>query len=262
MSTQNEQAALLAEQAANALAAARTSLSIAADVTDEVDSVLRRSENDIYELPTQARLVRDTDDPQRHLRNAQGAAEEIERRLRNGQAGLVDVRDHLDQGARALDAGRQILTELEQLPGQQGEATDRLRSRLDGLGRAVRDAGEGVEQAGKRLAAARRNIEPLIYQTSRIDDPHRTAAVIGDAGANVQNDVMAVQRRLAGLREDFDTARPNTAAAAQQGAELAMVVRAATNPATASPQRGSTGSSEMDLRRRNAGPAQGLNVER
>jgi chromosome segregation ATPase len=262
MSTRNEQAALLAEQAANALAAARTSLSIAADVTDEVDSVLRRSENDIYELPTQARLVRDTDDPQRHLRNAQGAAEDIERRLRNGQAGLVDVRDHLDQGARALDAGRQILTELEQLPGQQGEATDRLRSRLDGLGRAVRDAGEGVEEAGKRLAAARSNIEPLIYQSTRIDDPHRTAAVIGDAGANVQNDVMAVQRRLAGLRQGFDAARPEATAAAQQSADLAMAARAAMNPTPASAQRRSAGSSEMDPRRRNAEQALGPDHER
>jgi chromosome segregation ATPase len=262
MSTQNEQAALLAEQAANALAAARTSLGLAADVTDEVDNVLRRSENDIYELPAQARLVRDNEDPQRHLRIAQGAAEEIEQRLRNGQAGLVEVRDHLDQGARALDAGRQILTELEQLPGQQGEATDRLRSRLDGLGRAVRDAGEGVEAAGRRLADARLNIEPLIYQSRQIDDPHRTAAVIGDAGANVQNDVMVVQRRLAGLREDFEAARPNATAAAQQSAELAMAARAAMNPTPASAQRGSAGSSEMDLRRRSAGPAQGPNVER
>jgi hypothetical protein len=58
MSPQSEQAALLAEQA--------------------------------------AKLVRDTDDPQRLLRNAQGAAEEIERRLRNSQAGLVDVREGLN----------------------------------------------------------------------------------------------------------------------------------------------------------------------
>jgi hypothetical protein len=117
MSTQNEQAALLAEQAANALAAARTSLGLAADVTHEVDKVLRRGEDEIYELPAQAKLVRDADDPQRHLRIAQGAAVGIEQRLRNGRDGLVDVRDHLDQGARALDADRQIPTELEQLPG-------------------------------------------------------------------------------------------------------------------------------------------------
>jgi hypothetical protein len=262
MSTQNEQAALLAEQAANALAAARTSLIFAAEATDNVDSILRRTENDIYELPTQARLVRDTDEPQRHLRNAQGAADEIERRIRNGQAGLVDVRDHLDQGDRALNAGRQILTELEQLPGQQGEATDRLRSRLDGLGRAVRDAGEGVEEAGKRLAAARRNIEPLIYQSSHIDDPRRTAAVINEAGVSVENDVMAVHRRLAGLRDDFDAARPNATAAAQQSAELAMAARAAMNPTPASVKSGPAGSSEMDLRRRKAEPAQGPDRER
>jgi hypothetical protein len=261
LSTQKEQAAQLAEQAANALAEARRSLGVAADVTDEVDKVLRRSENGIDELPAHARLMRETEDPQLRLRNAYRAAEVIEQRLRDGQAGLGDVREHLDQGARALDAGRQILTELERLPGQQGEATDHLRSRLDGLGRAVRDAGEGVEEAGKRLAAARRNIEPLIYAPGHIDDPHRTATVIGDTGANVQNDVMAVRRRLAGLREDFDAAGPNATAAARQSADLAVAARAAMNPTPASAQRGAAGSSEMDPWRRDSGP-QGPSVER
>jgi hypothetical protein len=262
MSTPNEQAALLAEQAANALAAARTSLGFAAEATDEVDSVLRRSENDVYELATQAELVRKTDDPQRHLRNAQGAANDIDWRIGNGQTGLAEVREHLDQGARALNAGRQFLTELEQLPGQRGEATNLLRSRLDGLGGAVREAGEGVEDAGRRLAAARRNIEPLIYQSRHIDDPGRTAAVIGDAGANVQHDMRVVQGGLAGLREGFEVAQPNATAAAQQSADLARAAKAAMNPTPTSAQRDSTAFSETDLRRRNAGRAQGADLDR
>jgi hypothetical protein len=262
MSTPNEQAALLAEQAANALAAARTSLSIAADITDEVDSALGRSENDISELPTQAKLVRDADEPGPYLRNAQGAADAIDRRIRDGQAGLAEVRDHVDQGARALNAGRQFLTELEQLPGQRGEATKLLRSRLDSLGGAVQKAGEGVEDAGRRLAAARRNIEPLIYQSRHIDDPGRTAAVIGDAGANVKNDMRVVQGGLAGLREGLEAARPNATAAAQQSADLARAASAAMNPTPTSAQRGSAASSELDLRRRNAGPAQGGHLDR
>ena len=263
MSTPNEQAALLAEQAAHALAAARKSFINAADVADDVDSDLRRCENEIYELPNQAMLaLRNTDKSERHLRIANEAADSIELRVRHGQAGLLKVRDHLDDGSRALDAGRQILTELEQLPGQQSDATDHLRSRLDRLGHAVRDAEKGVEQAGTRLAAARRSIEPVIYGPSSIDDPRRTAAVIGDAGANARSDVMAVQGRLAGLREDFDAARPNATAAARESAELAMATRAAMNPTPPSAQRGSTGSSQLDLRRRAAGPAQGRNLER
>jgi hypothetical protein len=261
MSTPNEQAALLAEQAASALAAARRSLGLAADVTDEVDKVLKRSENGIDELPDHARLMRETNNPQWSLLNANRAAEVIEQRLRVGQSGIADVRDHLDQGARALDAGRQFLTELEQLPGQQGKELDRLRFRLDGLGRAVRDAGEGVDEAGKRIAAARRNIEPLIYPPNHIDDRHRTAAMIGNTGANVQNDVMAVRSRLAGLREDFDLTQPNATVAAWQSAELATAARAAMNPTPASAQRSSAGSSEIDPWRRNEGP-QGPNVER
>jgi hypothetical protein len=71
MSTQNEQAALLAEQSAYALAGARKSFINAADVADDVDSDLRRCENEIYELPNQAMLaLRNTDKSKRHLRIA------------------------------------------------------------------------------------------------------------------------------------------------------------------------------------------------
>jgi chromosome segregation ATPase len=216
MSTQNEQAALLAEQAAHALAAARKSFINAADVADDVDSDLRRCENEIYELPNQAMLaLRNTDKSERHLRIANEAADGIELRVRHGQAGLLKVRDHLDDGSRALDAGRQILTELEQLPGQQSDATDHLRSRLDRLGHAVRDAEKGVEQAGAR-GYARISTRP-----GRMPPPPRG--------------------RAPGWRW-----RPGSAM----------------NPTPPSAQRGSTGSSQLDLRRRAAGPAQGRNLER
>src|SRR5207247_5585619 len=67
-----ERAFVLAESTANALTAARNSLSFAADAADEVDNVLRRSENDIDDLRSQSNRVRDADEPWRPVRNAQG----------------------------------------------------------------------------------------------------------------------------------------------------------------------------------------------
>ena len=60
-----ERAAWLAETAANALHSARVSLGHAADVTRDVDAYLKRSEQEVFELPAQAHQVQFAEEARR-----------------------------------------------------------------------------------------------------------------------------------------------------------------------------------------------------
>lgn len=261
MTADAERAALLAEQAAGALFSARASLSEAADALDEVGVGLRRAEDDLRELSDPATLVRHGEEPERQLREAGGLADGVDERFRRGRLGLNEVRDHLDQGDRSLRAGRRFLTELEQLPGQQDGVAAGLRTRVEGLDRAVRDAREGVEEADRRLGSARNTLEPLVYASGGIDDRARTAAWIDAVQAAATNDVMAVQRRLTGLHEDLGAAQPQVTVAARQGADLATTTRAALNPTPATHSH-PAGASATQLRPRPAGAEQGADLDR
>jgi hypothetical protein len=117
--------------------------------------------------------------------------------MRDGQRGLGEVGDNLEQATRALNAGRQFVAELEQLPERQVAETEQLRQRLEAPGDAVQHAGEVAQDVGARLGAARQNVEPLIYSSGHVDDRDRTAALIAQVGSGADNDVMSVQRRLA-----------------------------------------------------------------
>ncbi|QNE19232.1 hypothetical protein F1D05_16555 [Kribbella qitaiheensis] len=249
-----ERVAALTEQTAAALHAARSSLGSAAAITDEVRQGLRRGEADIAELAGQASRVRYADEPRPHLRNAQELADGVDRRMRDGQRGLGEVGDDLAQATRALNAGRQFVAELEQLPERQVAETEQLRQRVEVLSRAVRDAGDVVEAVGARLGAARQNVEPLLNASSHVDDPNRTAAMIAEAGTGTgaDNDVMSVQRRLVGLSEDLDNAQPQAAVAAQQGADLANTARVAANPTRAADQAKPGSAADQDAARRPA----------
>src|SRR3989442_1587071 len=136
------------------MAAARSSLSQAADAADAVDTALPKGEADIAVLPGQANQVRYGEEPQPHLRNAQGIADNLDDWLRKRANELNEARDHVDVSARAITTGRQSLGELEQLPGQRTEATEELGYRLDGLDRAVRTAGEGIDRTTQHLREA------------------------------------------------------------------------------------------------------------
>jgi hypothetical protein len=239
---QREHAAMLAESTVNALTAARTSLGFAAESADEADQVLRRGENDLAELSGQVNRIRYAgDEPQRtpedvatevhrHFRNAQELASDVDRRLQAGAGGLREARDHLEQSARAIAAGRQFVDELEQIPGRQGPRTEQLRDRLANLDRAVHGAMAGVDRTGWRLAAAHRNIEPLLEGHGYTGDPARTAAMVSEAATGADQDVMHARSGIRTLREDFDTARPDAHIAARDSDELATAIRAGTNP--------------------------------
>jgi hypothetical protein len=257
--TDTERVAALTEEAAAALVEARRSLIVAADVADEVGALLGRSEADILDLAGEARRMEVADEPGPHLRNAQRLADDIERRIRTGRSGLEELGDHLDQGARALHVGRQVLVELEQVHGRRGAAIESQRLRLEGLGQAVQEATKGADEAGRRLAAAQRTIEPLLYSSSHVDDRRGTAATIAGVGTEVRNDVMAVQQRLADLQENLGRSGPTADVAAQQGVDLALAARAATNPTPASDQRRTGGA---DPARSQEQPARRPGLER
>jgi predicted nucleic acid-binding Zn-ribbon protein len=253
---QQERAAMLADSTVNALTAARTSLGFAAETADEVDQVLRRSENDIVELGAQVNRIRYAgDEPQRtaedvavevrrQFGNAQELAGDVDRRLRAGASGLQNTQDHLEQSARAIAAGRQFVGELEQLPGQQNARVAQLRDRLATLDRAVHGAMEGVDRTGAQLTAARRNLEPVLEGRAYTDDPARTAAVVNEASSTVDQDVLNARNSIRGLREDFDTTRPDVNAAARDSDELATAIRAGTNPTPRAQQTASAAQPE------------------
>lgn len=258
-----ERIAGLAEVAANALAAACASLGLAADRTDEVDTGMRRSEADVDELHGAAQRLRFAEDPAPALRYAQGLAEHVESRIKSGLRGLQEVGDHLGQGALALKTCREVLTELHQEDRQGGGGTTEiLQQRLEHLERAVGEARDGIEEATQRLSATRRNLEPLLYPSGHLEDPHRTAAAVQEVSDTVRHDVMSVHHRLTEMRDDFDVNRPRLAGAAQQAVDLAIVARAATNPTPAAGQGRSGGMEESSLRRRLGSAGQGPGQER
>jgi predicted nucleic acid-binding Zn-ribbon protein len=271
---QQERAAMLADSTVNALTAARTSLGFAAETADEVDQVLRRSENDIVELGAQVNRIRYAgDEPQRtaedvavevrrQFGNAQELAGDVDRRLRAGASGLQNTQDHLEQSARAIAAGRQFVGELEQLPGQQNARVAQLRDRLANLDRAVRGAMEGVDRTGAQLTAARRNLEPVLEGRAYTDDPARTAAVVNEAGSTVDQDVLNARNSIRGLREDFDTTRPDVNAAARDSDELATAIRAGTNPTPRAQQTASAAQPEDPRRAWSEGRDLGHDISR
>lgn len=265
---------MLADSTVNALTAARTSLGFAAETADEVDRHLRRSEDDILELGGQVNRIRYAgDEPQRtgedvavevhrQFGSAQELAGDIDRRLRAGTSGLRDAQDHLEQSARAIAAGRQFVGELEQLPGQQNERTAQLRERLANLDRAVHGAMDGVERTGSRLTAARRNLEPVLEGRAYTDDPARTAAIVNEASSTVDRDVLNARNSIRTLREDFDTTRPDVAAAARDSDELATAIRAGTNPTPRAQQTASASQPEDPRRGWSEGRDLGHDIKR
>jgi ABC-type transporter Mla subunit MlaD len=246
-----ERAAALAEMASNALYAARSSLANAAEVTDMVDRRLRGAEHDIASVAGMASRVRyaeTAEDAEPILRQARQTADEIHDDLRRGRRGVGEVRDYLAQGAREIAAGRSFLDELDSLPGRRSETNDQLRHRLAALDRAVQGAMEGVDRTDQRLVTARQNLEPLLNVPGTVHDQARTAAVVQEAGSEAERAVGAARQDLGMLREDVEYAEPDAKHLAHDSSELAVAIRAGTNPTPPS-ARTTPGASPEDPRR-------------
>jgi len=255
-----EHAANLADQTAYALIAVRTTLNYAADAADQVDTMLRRAENEIDELSSRASLVRTAEtaeEAEPHLRLARDAANDLTDDLQRVQRGVDEVREHLEAGGRAIADGRSFLDELDSLPGQRSEANDQLRDRLAYLDRAVHGAMAGVDRTNWRLNQGQQNLEPLLNVPGTVHDQDRSAAVVQEVGADTGEAIGDARGGVRLLREDLDRTRPDAWSIAQDSVELAHAVRAGTNPTPPSAQQAPAASSEQDHRDRTGGQSRG-----
>lgn len=230
-------AARLADTAFQAMAAARVALGRAADVTQEVDAYVLRSEREIFELPEQAHQVQIAEKAQPFQRNAQALAGEADQRIRYARRGIDEVRDCLGDGARALKASREALTELSDLPVQQDNAAmTRLSSQLNTLDAAVGDFTESIDNADRRLVAAREALDPLVNSSLYVDNREATAALITNAAHSADTQLMQTRAGLGTLNEGLDYARGDSTQATAESAELAKAFHAAANPTPRSAQ--------------------------
>ncbi len=226
-----ERAAWLAETAFNALTAARTSLGRAADVTREVDNYLRRSEEEIFELPVQANRVQTADEPRPFQRNAQELADQADQRIRYARQGITEVRDNVADGGRALRASRDALTELSELPVQHDVAAmDRLSHQLNTLDAAVGNFTESIDNADRRLVATREALDPLVNSSGHVDNRQAAAALITDAAQSADAQLMQTRAGLNTLNEAFEDTHGDSTQATAESAELARAFHAAANP--------------------------------
>jgi chromosome segregation ATPase len=259
----NEQVvAQLTDQAARALMAARGSLQEAHEIAGNVDSVLRRSEDNIAELANEGRRLPDAEFPDRRMAYAQDAAAQIRTQIGRGQGGLEEIRGQLKKAGAALADGRDALEKLVKVPDQAGEATNQLSARLDALEAAVEAAGKGIGRAEERLESTGLSLRRLRDQPERVRDREEAAEAIKKAGLTVNEGVEDARGGLKGLRQGLEEAGSQADAAARESAALAIAAHAAMNPTPPSAQRVSSGDVEQALRHRTTGPAQGADQER
>jgi chromosome segregation ATPase len=270
MNAMDGRAADLTEESSRALGAARQAMSDAADVARRIDGLLRQCEDDLGGLAAEAPKLRDVEahetetaaeEARPHLRTAALYADQVDERLRRGQGDLEELGDHLARARQALTAGQRATYELDQLQLPHGVATDEVRARLHNLRGAVQDAGENLDVTGRRIAAARRALEPVIYSSMNAH-PRAAANQIRGAGEAVDGDMVAARRELAESRDGLDGAAAGALGAAQYTGEQAAAMRAAMNPTPASAMRAPAASSETDLRHRIDGPATDQNRDR
>lgn len=244
----------LASTAVNAMDAARTSLENASSAAGQVDSLLRKVDADLVELPRLAARVTSADQPQRYLKDAQGYADEINSRLRNAQEAVGEVEETLNRTGRPFEATRSLLEQLDDLQtkeaaeaakqsddrGQEstrsGEqvtaeveapvSTKPLWDRLANLEQAVAGANEAVEPTRQRLRAAREAIQKLRSASVGYDGRDQSAALIRGAYTGVNDAV--VQRP--GSHSDPGTSPSEPPQATKAARELMTAFRAGTNP--------------------------------
>jgi ABC-type transporter Mla subunit MlaD len=136
--SRQDRAETLAETTANAVAAVRAKVSIAAETAEKIDGVLRRAEESLVQLPKQADRIRSAAEPTGRVftnardyandledrlgnsraafSNAQSYADDINRQLEFAQGGIDALRKELGEAATPLGYAKEFLDELENLP--------------------------------------------------------------------------------------------------------------------------------------------------
>jgi chromosome segregation ATPase len=252
----------LATQTLDAVGSVRTRLGRAVESAVQLDDQLWEIEKSYRERPELPR-----DEPARDARPhrssvlaaAGGYASRLSKLMRDSRDQVAEVRDQLAAAAAALQQAGDFLDELESLPaadsGQPATPAD-LRQRLADLGSAIATADAGAEHTEQRLGAALRNAAKMQRTFGELDT--RRVPVVYEASE-------ALNKGLPGLQSGVGTTSTAHAQAVQASAvadDLAVAVRAASNPTSPSDRQTPAPASEQDHRDRAGGPSRGQQLNR
>jgi hypothetical protein len=225
-----ERADVLAQEAGNAIAAARRYLSVAVTIGDETRAGIARCENDVAELRTQSVGIRNGDYPRKYLRNAQDLAETTDRGLRTTQGRVIELNDYLNSAGAALDVGRRAVQQLdEQRPTFTAEHGQLrlLVARIEALSDGLDQARPAVQEAHGRLARARGNLEPLLYGSVDMQNRTEGSLAVETAGEAAAGNLRAAHAGVMDSQTRVQVAIPSAEKAAHGTAVLSDAARAA-----------------------------------
>jgi hypothetical protein len=228
----------LTESTAAALATAHAALSDAALAADSVERTLSAGNVDVAALSALAdprgSVPRNAADS---LRLAHEWASNIDDfTLRPGALELQRMEKALAGATGALEAARRPHADLERTPGSSVEATDELRSRLEGLSRAVASAQEGTAEVRERLDSGRQTIRALVQPSPPLRDPQQIADAIRGTGEIMTGQLAVSSDLLKRMSKNLAAGRSGPLSAS---AELADIAWAGLTPPAASRTSGS-----------------------
>lgn len=224
-------AAQYADEAAAAIQRARYALNNAAHAAGEAYEMLGRGRAASSDLNAQGQMMSQSEEPRRHLLNAESYTGDVGVRARNGEDVLRDIRLDLDRTRRELRTGRSAVVQLSRLPGQQSELADSLHDRLDRLEDVVHYADQRAVEVAGQLAVARGNIEPMAVQ-SRSGELQVTADTVRATGSQAGRNFDGAQENVSELGRDIGDVSSELTNAERESLELERHARAGLNPTT------------------------------
>jgi len=230
MSTESEQAAQLADEAATAIYAARRALGNASSLATEAGEMLGRARSGATELRATAEQVRTAEQPRRYVLDAQDSAGFVHQKAKVGEEILAEVRGQLEIARDQLRTGRRALDALSRIPGPETDQADDLRGRVDKLEDAVHFTGQRVTEVAGKLATARGNVEPMVIQAKDLDDLEVSSSTVSSTGTTADRNLTAAREGMADLQREFARTNPVASDAERDTIELANTMRAALNP--------------------------------
>jgi hypothetical protein len=251
-SSSEDRAQDLAAAAANATAAARNYLSIAAEIGEETRRAIARCEEDVREIRGQDRGILDGEHARPYIRNAIELADQTDRGLVATTARIQEMGEYLTSAGTALDVARDSLRELD-ARGPEWAPPSQVRfleSRIIGLGKAVEEAKPAVDEARVRVARARGNLEPMLYARPEVEARAAAAMAVQIVGDSAERNLRGSMAKVAEVGARLEVAMPSAGLATKEAGGLsdaALAARAASKPGF--PEgRGSTPQRSADVR--------------
>jgi hypothetical protein len=254
------QARQLTEQTFGELAKARTHLDMASDGALDVQFQLGDLDGDVAKLTQLADRLTSKEKPGPSVADVKAGVEAVDDRLKEALDSVDTIRDHVQQAALTVAAGRVFATELEELyvdqeptateqnpPGRKVSSTAQLRKRLNTFDQAVKDATKQLDKATGLIGAAYTHLEPL-RRVADLDDRSATATLIHDVVGRIGPDVAGAS---AGMEPTgLDRAGRSAYAAAKGADDLKRHVMAGLNPTDSADRRSQAAASGDDQRHR------------